>query len=485
MMVRLRVNGTEVLVNEGASLLDAARAAGFDVPTLCYLKKTGALTACMVCVVRDLATGRTLPSCAARAEEGMDIATEDDGLRAARREALSLILNEHAGDCEGPCARICPAGLNVPRMLRLLQAGEVGAAARMARRDLVFPATLGRVCTAPCERVCRRTQYDGAVAIRTSHGIAAETFLDAPVEPGFCAAPTGKSAAVVGAGLAGLAAARELVRRGHACRVYEKQGGACAGLRAVSPEKLPTAVLDAEIAAVLALGVEARFNCAVGADLSLDDLLQEHDAVIIACGMAAPRDPRVFTAVEEPLHVRAVGSGKRAAAHADAWLSDRPAPVDKPFNSMLGRLEEAELADYAVERRLPEAEGPDGLVREAARCLHCDCLKLASCKLRRHAEDHGLGPQMKRTLPRPAVSPILRAGRVLFEPGKCIRCGICVALTAASEGPGMTFTGRGLASQVGPALGATLAEGLGGLAETCVRVCPTAALAFDGMEESE
>lgn len=484
-MVRLKINGTEVLVNADASLLDAARAAGADVPTLCHLKKTGAMTACMVCVVRDRATGRTVPACAARAVEGMDILTDDDGLRAARREALSLILNEHAGDCEGPCARICPAGLNVPRMLRLLQGGDNAAAAQMARRDLIFPAVLGRLCTAPCERVCRRAQYDDPVAIRLSHGSVAELFLDAPNAPEILPPPTGKSVGIVGAGLAGLAAARVLSLGGHACRIYEKKGAPCAALGEMTQEKLPRAVLDAEIAAALAAGVESRFNCAVGADPSLDDLLRDHDAVIIACGMAAPRDPRVFAAVEEKLHVRAVGSGKRAAAQADAWLMDRPAPVEKPFNSMLGKLEDSELPDYAVERKLPDAPSPDGLVREAARCLHCDCLKLASCKLRRYAGEYGLGPQMKRTLPRPPVSPILRAGRVLFEPGKCIRCGICVALTAAPDGPGMTFTGRGLASRVGPALGASLEEGLGGIAEECVRVCPTAALAFEGTEESE
>lgn len=113
-MPRLTINGIEVEVDAGATVLDAARRAGADVPTLCHYEKTGPQTACMLCVVRDAAADRLVLSCALPAADGMEIVTDDPGVFAARRSALELLMSEHAGDCEGPCERICPAGLHIP-----------------------------------------------------------------------------------------------------------------------------------------------------------------------------------------------------------------------------------------------------------------------------------------------------------------------------------------------------------------------------------
>jgi len=524
-MIRLKINGTEVHIAEGATLLDAAQAAGVEIPTLCHLKETGALTSCMICAVRDKAAGRLLPACAARAADGMDIDTDGETVHEARREVLKMLLDEHVGDCEGPCSRICPAGLNIPRMLRHIEKGEAEAAARRAKLDLIFPATLGHVCTAPCERVCRRGQYDTAIAIRQSHREASMPFLKEPVGKDARRPSTGKTVAIVGAGLAGMAAAWGCALNGHACCVYEKSDQAGAALRGLPQDKLPVEVLDAEIASVRALGVEFVFNSGVPPDA----LVEKHDAVIVACGMPFTPDAKLFTAKEEALHVRAIGSGKKAAGEVNAFLGDQPAPsADKCFNSNIGRLEPAELPAYAVERRknVGQAPPPDepapspqenvgqapspvnprmmnsdrqpgAAVRheddsrgwlshtEAARCLHCDCTKPVSCKLRRYAEQYGLGPQITRTMERLPVAPIQATDKVLFEPGKCIKCGICVEIVRASGfDAGIAFAGRGLDSHLRVPFGAGLAQGLGAVAERCVQSCPTAALSFRDAEET-
>ncbi len=476
-MIRLKINGTEVHIAEGATLLDAAQAAGVEIPTLCHLKETGALTSCMICAVREKVSGRLLPACAAKAMEGMDIDTDCEKVHEARREILRMLLDEHVGDCEGPCSRICPAGLNIPRMLRHIEHGESEAAARRAKLDLIFPATLGHVCTAPCERVCRRGQYDTAIAIRQSHRDASMPFLKETVGQDTRRLSTGKSIVVIGAGLAGMAAAWECALNGHACRIYEKRDHAGAALRALPADKLPHTVLDAETASVQALGVEFVFN----SETSPATLIDQYDAVIVACNLAFTPDARVFTAKEEPLHVRAVGSGKKAAREANAFLANQPAPsADKCFNSSIGRLQPIELAAYAVERRNQADKG-----QEAARCLHCDCTKPVSCKLRLYAQQYGLAPQISRTMERLPVAPIQTTDNVLFEPGKCIKCGICVEIVRASGlDAGIAFAGRGLDSHLQVPFGAGLEKGLGRVAERCVQACPTAALSFRNAEES-
>ncbi|MHC4914941.1 MAG: 2Fe-2S iron-sulfur cluster-binding protein, partial [Planctomycetota bacterium] len=164
-MPRLRVDGREVEVPAGATVLDAARAAGASVPTMCFLKGLEPSASCMVCSVRDAASGRTLPACSARAAEGMELVTDDPGIRDFRRTAVELLLDEHAGDCEGPCRRACPAHMDIALMIRQIAAGRLDEAAAAVRRDIPFASILGRICPAPCEKACRRGLHDAPVSI--------------------------------------------------------------------------------------------------------------------------------------------------------------------------------------------------------------------------------------------------------------------------------------------------------------------------------
>jgi NADPH-dependent glutamate synthase beta subunit-like oxidoreductase len=190
-----------------------------------------------------------------------------------------------------PCQHACPAKTDIPGYLAAIAAGDFQGAYRINLEDNVFPAVLGRVCTRPCEPACRHG-WDGlgeAVAICFSKRSAADFLSRAePVvlDPFF--PRSGKKVAVVGGGAAGLAAARELARCGHAVTVYEKHaepGGMM--VQGIPHFRLPRELVRREMEQIRRTGVEIRCNCAVDRN-ELERLVREHDAVVLACGTTKP-----------------------------------------------------------------------------------------------------------------------------------------------------------------------------------------------------
>ncbi len=481
----ITIDGKTVDVPEGATIMQAAKQAGIAIPALCHVDGVRPLTSCMICMVKETTSGRTLSACSAKVEDGMAIETENDEIRAARREILQLMLSEHVGDCEAPCRRICPAGLDVPLMMRMIAAGEAEAATRMVKETLVFPVTLGWVCSAPCERGCHRGSYDEALMIRDAHRrLAPGLGGEAPAVP-----PSGKQVAIVGGGMTGLTAAFVLTRRGHTCRILEKAGQAGGPMQELSEEELPRAVFDAEVDEILKMGVALETGCEVGLDLPLETLVEESDAVILTCDDLDDEGDTVFSTFEYPMAVNSVAEGKTVAEQVDRFLRDLPPEKKtKLFDCRLGTIEEEEKTPFLVHRAdpasAPQKRQPEDLVAEAGRCLSCDCRKPASCRLRTYATKYGATQHAYRNVDRPRVEPVQRSGDVLFEPGKCIKCGLCVEIAkGAGEALGLTFVERGFQVRVAVPFNRTLEEGLNVSARTCAEACPTGALAVQGVEE--
>jgi formate dehydrogenase major subunit len=190
-----------------------------------------------------------------------------------------------------PCQKACPAGTDIPAYLTAIAEGDPDEAYRINLRDNIFPAVLGRVCSRPCEAACRHG-YKGlgeTVAICFSKRSAADhkTSDRILLDPAF--PPSGKTVAVVGSGVAGLTAARNLTLLGHRVTVYEKY--ACPGgmLNQGIPEfRLPRDIIEKEIAQITGLGVDIICNTAVGSDILLSDLLKRFDAVVMAAGALKP-----------------------------------------------------------------------------------------------------------------------------------------------------------------------------------------------------
>ncbi len=183
-----------------------------------------------------------------------------------------------------PCYRACPSGIDIPRYLRLIALGSPSASLAVIRERVPFPGSLGRICVHPCEAACQRgREVDKPLSIRVLKRYAADNGDDSWKERAKRLPPTGKSAAVVGAGPAGLTAALYLAKQGHRVTVFEALSEAGGMMRVGIPEyRLPRDILGGEIEDIKDFGVEIKLNTRVE---SLDSLFEQgYDAVFLGLG---------------------------------------------------------------------------------------------------------------------------------------------------------------------------------------------------------
>jgi ferredoxin len=517
-MPKITIDGREVEVSAGATILDAAEKLGISIPTMCHLRGHEATTSCMVCVVKVAGANGLVPACGAIVRDGMQVENDCAEVLDARKAAIELLLSDHVGDCLGPCQMGCPAHMNIPQMIRQIAAGGLRDAIATVKRDIALPAVLGRICPAPCEKACRRRQHDEAVSVCLLKHYVADVDLQSewPYVPAM-SPKHGKRVAIVGAGPAGLAAAYYLLQDGFDCTVFDDHDEPGGMLRyGVPEENLPRDVLKAEIEQIGRLGVTFRFGTRVGVTVSMEEVRSQFHAVFIAAGELKPGDAdslgvqassegiqvdgrTSMTSVlgvfaggdvvrKRRLTVRAVADGKEAAESIRQYLpAEQVVGTGRAFNSRMGKLQDGEMEIFlrgagTEARRKPSGDtggftGQEALA-ESLRCLHCDCRKPDACLLRQHAQAYG-ARQARYKADRRRFIQRAEHPSIIYEPGKCISCGICIQIAAASkEKLGLTFIGRGFNVRVTVPFDASLAEGLQVAAAQCVQACPTGALAF-------
>ena len=197
-----------------------------------------------------------------------------------------------------PCQGSCPSGEDIRGYLNIVRGVEKPPAGmpwqEYAFRRLTeanpFPSVMGRVCPAPCESGCNRNQVEDFVGINSVEHFLGEYAITNQL--GFRKPETssGKKVAVIGGGPAGLSAAYQLALRGHAVTLFDERAELGGMMRYGIPGfRTPRQVLDAEIQRILDLGVQARTNCRIGTDITMEQIRAEFDAVFLGLGAQSGR----------------------------------------------------------------------------------------------------------------------------------------------------------------------------------------------------
>jgi glutamate synthase (NADPH/NADH) small chain len=196
-------------------------------------------------------------------------------------------------DCGIPfCHWGCPVDNLIPEWNDLLFQGDWKGASERLHSTNNFPEFTGRICPAPCEHSCVLNIGEEPVTIRENEAAIVEhAFAEGYIKPNPPKVRTGKKVAVIGSGPAGMAAADQLNKAGHAVTLFEKDEKIGGLLRFGIPDfKLNKHTIDRRLKIMMAEGLEIRTGVEVGRDISGREILDSHDAVCLAIGAMQPRD---------------------------------------------------------------------------------------------------------------------------------------------------------------------------------------------------
>jgi glutamate synthase (NADPH) small chain len=208
-------------------------------------------------------------------------------------EQLAFIEAERCLQCPKPyCIDGCPVRVNIPRFIKHLREGDLPGAANSLLDDNALPCVTGRVCPqeTQCEGLCLRGKKGKPVAIGHLERFVADWAQAHPDELADGAVePSGRTVAIVGSGPAGLTAAGELAKRGHAVTIFEAFHAAGGVLVYGIPEfRLPKDIVQAEVDRLVEAGVTIEANAIIGKTYTLPELQERFDAVFVAVGAGLP-----------------------------------------------------------------------------------------------------------------------------------------------------------------------------------------------------
>ena len=182
-----------------------------------------------------------------------------------------------------PSVSACPAHVDVPGYVALVNEGRYEEAVKLIRKDNPFPSACAYVCEHPCEAHCRRAMVDDAINICGLKRFAVDHAKAEPAK--ILYEKTGKTVGIIGGGPGGLTAAYYLAQMGHQVTVYEQRPKLGGMLRYGIPDyRLPQEVLERDIEHILTTGINVITDVSIGRDVTMEDIQKSYDAVYISIG---------------------------------------------------------------------------------------------------------------------------------------------------------------------------------------------------------
>jgi len=192
--------------------------------------------------------------------------------------------------CNIECQEACPVGTNCRGYLNLAAEGRFEEGYILSREPNPVAAMCAYVCSAPCERACRRGDIDRPLAIRAMKRFLVEWHENSGIPDEMPEiAPRAEKVAVIGAGPAGMCVARELAVKGYQCTVYDGlpyAGGTM--LIGVPAFRLPREAIEMDVRLIEKLGVRFVYNTEIGKDITFEQLQRDYDAIAITAGAMDP-----------------------------------------------------------------------------------------------------------------------------------------------------------------------------------------------------
>ncbi|NGZ28218.1 MAG: FAD-dependent oxidoreductase, partial [Magnetococcales bacterium] len=358
--VAITLNGQEIQVSADATIREVAKAQGVHIPTFCYDDRLKPFASCFLCVVEVEKARGLLPACSTKVTAGMVIHTDSEKVTATRKQALNLLLSDHAGDCIAPCEATCPANIDIQGYIAHIANGHFESAVRLIKERNPLPVVCGRICPHPCESQCRRGLVDEPVAINPLKRFASEFELEQGpfvTPPG---ASTGKKLAIVGGGPAGLSAAYYSRLLGHEVHLFEalpKLGGMAR--YGIPRFRLPWEKMDREIQAILDMGVTVHYSQRLGQDFTLADLKAKgFGAILLAIGAHQAKPMRIKNE-ESPGVIGGVDFLRKVVLGEDVEMGKRVAVLGGGDTAMdCARVARRLGGDVTILYRRTQAEMP-------------------------------------------------------------------------------------------------------------------------------